>query len=414
MKNIKQFVKTAKILSACSMVLALAVPAFADNGAGQTVMPIMRMDIGPRQLAMAGAATAVANDDLFGMRYNPAGLAYMKELQIAGMYQDGVLDTNMQYFGIGMPLPFNGFVGSHRPSLAVTVLLSDNGDFDVNLLNSDGSLFSNDWKKSAGSDFAVALSYAECIYDGVFNIGYGRMRVLHSFGLTAKFMSSKLPSKNSSNFVSEETGTAFGGDFGYQLNLPDAGLSLGLSILNVASKMKYLDDEFNLPMTFRAGLGYTMDIGKNLKATAAVDYVNYIKDEENRVFAGVELEFLQYVSLRGGYRFNQDWYNWTMGVGLKVWDFEFDAAFQPDSDIENLFQISLTWKFPVISLRDEDTPGTPASRSLSPAERSARDNAQQQERRRPSTEYQPSSPSTRQEKIQPANTKGKDSNLLLF
>jgi len=90
-------------------------------------------------------------------------------------------------------------------------------------------------------------------------------------------------------------------DFGLWYHTPWRGLSVGADVQNVGMGMKYQECTDVLPLNFRLGLAYALELGGGQTITAALDEVN-----GQQVFGGLEYTWKKYFSLRAGYKLARD------------------------------------------------------------------------------------------------------------
>lgn len=92
-----------KILCALLLALAFASRLFAGEREGGRPGAFLRLGVGSRALGMGGAFVAIA-DDATASYWNPAGLAFLAEPQLAGMYSALSLDRQYYFAGLAYPL----------------------------------------------------------------------------------------------------------------------------------------------------------------------------------------------------------------------------------------------------------------------------------------------------------------------
>lgn len=150
------------------------------------------------------------------------------------------------------------------------------------------------------------------------------------------------------------TGTqGIGGGADIDLMYSRKYFNVALSARNLGV-MSYPSGTSMLPMDIR--LGYSGDyevVDDILDITPAVD-VNYLLNSST-VTAGIgaEFEFIDMISLRGGYRFSADNSWWpsyaTVGIGVEFFDFAIDAAYYIGTGVTdvltNSFKVGLSYKF---------------------------------------------------------------------
>ena len=107
-------------------------------------------------------------------------------------------------------------------------------------------------------------------------------------------------------------GLAF--DVGYFMYTFIDGLSLGIAVQNLGNRIKYFNQEVDLPLTARAGLSY------RILSTGLRVNVDVVKARDTEVYynVGVEYRLFNLLALRAGNQFKMQKDLPTVGVGLKV------------------------------------------------------------------------------------------------
>ncbi|MDD5687131.1 MAG: PorV/PorQ family protein [Elusimicrobia bacterium] len=253
-------------------------------GSGTSGARILNQTVSARTVGMGEAFVAVC-DDTNALYYNPAGLVNIEGNEIASMYLKGRVDEN---YGLV------GWVGT--PSNGI-------GSFGASFLYYDGGNF--EWNNLDGTSRNVKAQQ-----DIVGTIGYGK-EIFNNFslGLTAKYLSSKL--------VETYSGTAYAVDFGILYYTTVDGLSTGLAVQNVGTKLKYIEQGDALPMNIRLGIAYNKTVLQNHSFLIAIDTVK--PNESNiRENIGIEYSFKETVFLRFGYKVGYDIDKVTLGAGFQM------------------------------------------------------------------------------------------------
>jgi len=165
----------------------------------------------------------------------------------------------------------------------------------------------------------------------------GAYGINHFAGVSGKFVQSTL--------VEEYSAHAFAADVGYLANSPEAGLSLGLSALNLGGALKYIDTADPLPSTLRGGLAWQTNSPAHAFLIAA-DGEWLTHEKQWHANAGLEYFWFKSAGLRLGYQFHRDSGGLTVGLGLR-WKSRIliDYAWAMNEDLNDAHRVTLTWRF---------------------------------------------------------------------
>jgi outer membrane protein OmpA-like peptidoglycan-associated protein len=283
---------------------------------GTTGANFLKIGIGPRAAGMGEAQVAICND-VTSVFWNPAGLVRTPSQEASFMYNLWFESISSQYFGYAYPHPTLGtFAGS------------------INYLSMDKiqGYTAGDVKteKVIAYDLLGVLSYARGLSSGI----YG--------GINLKFIQQKLE---------EESSFAFGVDIGVMgsvgrwLKLKGMeGLTLGLNLQNLGTKVRFQKEEGSLPMNFKFGLGLRKEVfGDPL--TIAIDG-NLPNDNDFYGSVGIEYWVRDLIGLRFGYKSGQDLGNGlSFGGGIKVNIFQLDYALVHFGELGYTHRIGIVTRF---------------------------------------------------------------------
>lgn len=103
----------AWVFLAVGLIVVARSEVWAQVPPGYEAASFARIGVGARALSLGGAFTAVA-EDITAAYWNPAGLAYLTNFQVEGMYTNWFgVDIHLQYLGAGGYPP----LGDSRPQL---------------------------------------------------------------------------------------------------------------------------------------------------------------------------------------------------------------------------------------------------------------------------------------------------------
>jgi len=323
------------------MILVFAQSVFGQgevNKVGTTAANFLKLEVGARAVALAGAYTAIAND-VSALQWNPAGIASLNRItalyNIANLYAD----INHQFMGIVVPVGLNNFFG-------FSINYVDIGRIEKTTVDSpEGTgLFFENYNMAAG------ISYSRMLTDRV------------TFGATGRWVHEQ---------IWEQKADGFSADIGIIFTPNVSGLRIGMSITNFGQDMmmdngplttfsyepredqegvgnrnldaKYQVEKYPLPISFQ--LGAAMDImGANSSflpdksnRISIIFEVNDSFDNAMRAKYGLEYEWRKILALRTGYKQNYDLASFTWGGGLKIplrgMDLRFDYGMADYGDL---------------------------------------------------------------------------------
>ncbi len=282
---------------------------------GTGAMTFLEIGIGARAMGMGGAFVAVAND-ASATYWNPAGIVWADNVQIEVNHNSWFLDASFDFMSGVIPLP------DLNSSIALSVTTIGFGEQPVRTVDRPtGTGESYDAR-----DFSVGFTWATALTDRF------------SFGISAKFLSSR---------IWHETANAFALDFGIFYSTAIEGLRLGFSMANFGSGVQYsgrdLDstidpdkkvenfdrvpaeyktDPYPLPILFRAGISYELNLGDFGSALFAADLLHPSHAPEG-INLGLEYGFLNMFFIRGGYQNlldNTSINGLTLGAGIDYYN----------------------------------------------------------------------------------------------
>jgi hypothetical protein len=320
-----------KIKSVCVYIIVNIIFAnflIAQNKpyrVGTTACNFLEMGIGSAGNAMGDAYVSVARD-LSSIYWNPSGLAYLETGEFQFMYQPWLVETNIGFAGAAIVLPRIGTLGASITSM-------DFGRTEVTTLamqDGTGETF-------AAGEYAFSFSYARKIVQWF------------AFGASAKWISSGIWHLNA-NALALDLGVMVNTPFFSFSGNPEHGMTIGMSISNYGTKMKYdgidllipvdiLPDEngnykdleakysvqgWDLPLIFRVGASIMPVVTESQRLILAVDALHPNNNNESINF-GAEYQLRAFgfgrFYLRGGYRglfMDDSQYGLTFGGGIHL------------------------------------------------------------------------------------------------
>lgn len=268
----------------------------SSNGqnVGTTAAAFLEIGAGARAQAMGGAYTSISKDAT-AMYWNPAGIGNITGFEIDFSHTNWIFETNYDYIGMVSSI-------SEQVSVGVNVTSFGVGDQIVRAVGFEegtGEVYS-------AQDLAIGLSFAVNLTDKF------------SFGINGKYINQR---------IWHSSATGFAIDVGAIYKTQLDGLQMGFSISNFGSDMQlsgrdlvnaidpdiinegvekvpvnYEAGSFGLPMLFRFGVSYKIDISSiQSELLIATDLLKPNNDDES-VNIGLEYTILDMFALRAGYR----------------------------------------------------------------------------------------------------------------
>lgn len=286
-------------------------PGFQDadvEKSAQTGFKFLELSLDARASAMAGALTAQDRAGSIGMFYNPATMAGMEGMaDIAVARTQFIADINYNAGAIAFS-PRDGLYGV----FGVSVVAVDYGTFEETITGPSGYIDLGTFSPTA---LAVGVGYARSLSDR-FAIGGNVKYAYQNLGTFA------VERDGDGDLVSGDynKGTA-AFDFGVLYNTGFRSLNFAMSVRNFSPELRYEQESFELPLTFR--MGVAMDVLDLTNMDPNVHSFQLALDAERpRDFAehirfGGEYVFMNTLALRAGYAVPTDTESFNLGVGLQ-------------------------------------------------------------------------------------------------
>ncbi len=270
-------------------VLAGFCAAGVYRDAGLGMYPFLKMDVGARAAALGG--TGAVNGSELAVFSNPALLAGAGSSVSAG-YNQWYGSTAQNYLTAvsGMGSDFTG-------SLALRSVFTDGIEYRDSPTSDPLDTFS-------ASDLSV--NGAVAVRHGRFDIGAG-LKVIHEK-------------------IWLETSNGWAVDIGFNYH-PHPSLVFSAAYLHCGPSVTMDKTEFRLPRTWVFASRWNQDLP--LGTISLSGQVMRPLDNTTRAGAGLEYSPFKLVSLRGGWKFNDDSGGLTAGAGITAKGWILDYAFVP-------------------------------------------------------------------------------------
>lgn len=298
-------------------------PGFQETDvekSSQTSFKFLSLSVDPRASAMGGAATAQDLYSSAAMFYNPAAMAYME-----GMASVGVMQT--QWIS---DITYNAASIAFKPGLGnigtfgISVVSVNYGDFigTVRDTNPSGYLDTGVFSPTA---LAVGFGYAKALTDR-FAIG-GNVKYAYQ-----DLKSSAVDFAEGGGFENRDYNkSTMAFDFGVLFKTGFRSMNFAMSVRNFARELKYEQENFELPLTFRIGVSMDVmdftDVDPNMHSFKVAIDANRPRDFAEQIMIGGEYLIMNTVAFRIGYTTPSDLEGINLGVGIQREMSSFGFAF---------------------------------------------------------------------------------------
>lgn len=272
-------------------------PTLGGQRAGISSVQFLKIGVGGRATAMGDAFVAVS-DDASALYWNPAGLVQTDKNQIMFSHNEWVVDIKHEFAGAVYHFSQSDAIGVsftalHMDDMPVTTEVQPFGT---------GEYF-------GFSDIAFAVTYSK------------RMTEQFSFGGTVRYVEETLDKLKMRGFMID-LGTYYWTGLGttrFAVAITNFGNELAPDgeVVLFSDRNKSEWQSFSPPTMFRIGFAFEPYRDDLNRVTYSVQ-LNHPNDNSENVSMGAEYEWNNIVFLRGGYRFNVDEMNFSLGAGFNI------------------------------------------------------------------------------------------------
>jgi len=307
------FLFSVAVISCCINSSPAFCRDFSRSNIGTTAGQFLKIEIGARAAAMGGAYTSTA-DDTSAIYWNPAGLSKVFSKEISAMYAVWFQNISYSWAGYSQKLDA-GTIGASISYLGVG---------EMQRFDNTGRSIEETY---TAYDFLIAMSYAL------------KFRQCWPIGASFKIITSNLE---------DETASALALDLG-ALKEIKKGFEVGFAVKNIGSSMKYINEDFPLPLIFSAGAFYKFLEDKLITAAD----MNFPIDNDVNLNIGAEYLYLYKelgVSPRLGFRTARvrdlsTLAGFSSGIGFFYKTISFDYAWAPYRELGSTHRFSLSYSF---------------------------------------------------------------------
>ena len=309
----RRYLVMAVVLTCVAAIMPTTASAVNSN-AGTSGFNFLKINVGARAVAMGGAYTGLANDEL-SLYYNPAGIAGFEQKRLAGDYHNYFAEMQSGVVAYITPVGFDRALG-------VYISYLNYGDF------AETDRAGNNLGEFSGGDLLVGVTYAM------------RYQYRWQFGASLKFIYEKLQ---------DYSATGLATDLGVRYSMDRERWMFGAAIQNLGVQLSSLgEDTDKLPLTVRGGVATRP---RGLPLIIAADIIVPIDNDPVFAIGGEYVEFkplyirLGWNSFGSNYRTldsEDSWAGLGLGVGLDVNDFQISYAFTPGAELGDSHRITIT------------------------------------------------------------------------
>lgn len=307
----------------------------------QTGLKFLSVSMDPRSAALGDAVTSVVSKST-AMLYNPS---VMGEMEGTADFSFGstrwIADINYIY-GTGAISLFDGDYGVFGVSLVAV----DYGDFIGTIVapNDNGYLEVGTFKPTS---MALGIGYANQLSQK-FSVGGNIKYVRQSIGTAVTGYDA-----TGNRVVEDNSVSAIAFDFGILYHTGFKSLNFGMSVRNFSTELKYKDEKFQLPLTFKIGLSMNaldlFDIDQNIHSFIISVDASHPRDYSEQISVGAEYLFMNTFAIRGGFTSPTDEQEFTAGVGLRQSitgiNLGVDYSYTPFGIFDNVHRFSVNIAF---------------------------------------------------------------------
>ncbi|MDD5765034.1 MAG: PorV/PorQ family protein [Candidatus Marinimicrobia bacterium] len=335
MKRVMNMTRKYVIAGMIVLLLMTSVGYSAPAKLAQTGFQFLSVGSDARCSALVNAVTTLSAG-AGCMFYNPAGMARMDANIDVMISQNNWID-NIKYNSFAVALsPQHGRFGV----FGISAMSVDYGDVQGTMVwgNERGFIETEILHPSA---FSVGMAYAKSL-SNKFAIGTNIKYTGQQLGqnvVAAGDLGDSLKTMKNVTFA-----TAF--DFGTIYKTGFKSLAFGMSINNFAREIKFVRENFELPLTFK--IGVSMDIFDLLRKYVDEKQSLYVsvdalhpRDYPEQLNVGLEYKLINTFFLRGGYMLVADEQDFSLGFGLQKFGATIDYAYLPFGVFDNVQMFTL-------------------------------------------------------------------------
>ena len=281
-----------KIILSLVMLLIITSEGLSQNvKLAQSGMKFLSIAGDARAASLANAITSVEGNSS-SLFYNPASVSRQTSM-FDFTFANTSWIADIKYINSALTfVPSDGLYGV----FGVSVVSVDYGDFYKTIIGPDGG--SMDIGTYSPTALAIGVSYAKALSDK-FSVGGDVRYVYQNYG------DGHVVGGDYENMETQKIDIdVFAFDFGVIYKTGFKSLDLGMSIRNLSSQIKYVDESFQLPLSFKLGLSMNLldlfEIAPTSHSLLFSVDAEHPRDNKETLSLGAEYTFMNILSLRAG------------------------------------------------------------------------------------------------------------------
>lgn len=286
----------------------LTVPAFSQQKLAQTGMKFLNVSTDARAVSLGEAMTAVESNSS-ALFFNPACMARLEGVVNASLGEvSWIADIKHNYLSAAVS-PAGGEYGV----LGVMVQYVDYGDILMTVKSGSAQGY-EELGTFSPSGRMIGLGYARALSDK-FAVGAAAKWVEQNLGegvVSYDATGNAVKQGNKAN--------TFAFDFGLTYRTGFKSLSFGMVVRNFAKEVRYINEGFQLPLTFRVGASMNIldltSADKDMHRFLLTIDAEHPRDFAERIKVGGEYVFMNLLFLRAGFISRADEQKFSYGAGV--------------------------------------------------------------------------------------------------
>lgn len=273
-----------------AVLIILSLNAFAQDfkKTGTAGFTFLEIPVSARAAGLGESSIALPDLNSAAVFSNPGALGYTKKMHSLSIHYSPWFADIRNY---ATSYAYNSDLGV----IGIGAVVLDYGSMPRTVKLSGQRIYEQIGTYNANA-IALGLTYSKQLTDKF------------SFGVTAKYVNEKIDIYNASNVIMD-------GGVLYYTGL--SSLRIGAAIQNFGTNAKFKNSSFKMPAQFRIGAAaevYQNDMNQITVIAEAV----HPTDADERLNMGLEYRLMDFLTLRGGYKFFYDEEKFNFGIGINV------------------------------------------------------------------------------------------------